>query len=71
VLVTGIEPDSPAARAGLEEGDVILSFAGKPIADIDTLHRQLTEKAIGVESEMVVLRRNHEKREVRITPRGK
>jgi S1-C subfamily serine protease len=71
VLVTGIEPDSPASRAGLEEGDVILRFGENPIADIDTLHRQLTEKAIGVESTLSVLRRNHQKRELKITPRGK
>jgi S1-C subfamily serine protease len=68
VLVTGMEPGSPAARAGLEEGDVILSFAGKPIADIDTLHRLLTEEAIGHETQMTVLRRNHDKHELRITP---
>jgi S1-C subfamily serine protease len=68
VLVTGMEPESPAKRAGLEEGDVILSFAGKPIADIDTLHRLLTEKAIGREVEMIVLRNNHQKQVLKITP---
>ncbi len=68
VLVTGMEPESPATRAGLEEGDVILSFAGKPIADIDTLHRQLTEQAIGREVEMIVLRHNHQKQSLKITP---
>ena len=71
VLVTSIEPESPAARAGLEEGDVILSFGGKPIADIDTLHRMLTEKAIDVESELVVLRRNREKLAMKVTPGAK
>ena len=68
MLVTGMEPESPATRAGLEEGDVILSFAGKPIADIDTLHRQLTEQAIGREVEMIVLRNNHQKQSLKITP---
>ena len=68
VLVTGMEPESPATSAGLEEGDVILSFAGKPIADIDTLHRQLTEQAIGREVEMIVLRHNHQKQSLKITP---
>src|SRR4051812_10397479 len=66
VLVTGMEPNSPASRCGLEAGDVILSFGGKPIADIDTLHRLLTEKAIGVETDLIVLRRNHQKQSLRI-----
>jgi PDZ domain len=32
-----VRPDSPAARAGLLEGDVILEFAGKPVADCPAL----------------------------------
>lgn len=31
VVVTAVEPDSPAARAGLREGDVIRSFDGEPV----------------------------------------
>jgi S1-C subfamily serine protease len=68
VLVTHIEPNSPASQSGLEEGDVILSFAGKPIADIDTLHRLLTEEAIGVEAQMIVLRRNQQKQALKVVP---
>ena len=68
VLVTHIEPESPASRSGLEEGDVVIAFAGKPVADIDTLHRYLTEEAIGVEAPMTVLRRNQQKHELKIVP---
>jgi S1-C subfamily serine protease len=68
VLVTHIEPESPASRSGLEEGDIIIAFAGKPVADIDTLHRFLTEEAIGVEAQMTVLRRNQQKHELKIVP---
>jgi S1-C subfamily serine protease len=68
VLITGIEPSSPAAIAGLEDGDLIIRFGGKEIADIDSLHRLLTEQAIGVEMQMTVLRGGTQKHEFRITP---
>ncbi|MGH9253962.1 MAG: S1C family serine protease [Vicinamibacterales bacterium] len=57
VLVASVEPGSPAAVGGLREGDVILSFAGRPIAGIDDLHRCLIDECIGVPSEVTVLRR--------------
>jgi serine protease Do len=36
-LVAKVQPDSPAARAGIKTGDVILKFNGKPITDNGTL----------------------------------
>jgi S1-C subfamily serine protease len=71
VLITGLEPDSPASRSGLEEGDVILAFGNRAVADIDTLHRLLTDRAIGVETEVTVLRRNHQRHTFKITPLAK
>ena len=71
VLVTGLEPNSPATRSGLEEGDVILAFGGQPVADIDKLHRLLTDRAIGVETDLTVLRRNHQRQTFKITPLAK
>jgi S1-C subfamily serine protease len=49
VLITGLEADSPARRGGLEEGDVVISFDGKPIFTIDDLQRLLTEERVGAE----------------------
>ena len=41
VLVIGVEKNSPAARAGLREGDALISFNGSPINSVDDLHRLL------------------------------
>src|SRR5438093_2164587 len=56
ILVVSIEPNSPAQRAGLREGDIIAGFADHPVADIDALHRILTEHQPGVRAPLVVLR---------------
>src|SRR5215469_4940934 len=42
VLITGIEPNRAAARAGLQSGDVLLEFAGETVSGVDQLHRLLT-----------------------------
>ncbi len=67
LLVITVERDSPAERAGLREGDVIVEFDDKPIAGIDDLHRQLTESQIGRSSPLTVIR-NTEKLKLEIQP---
>ena len=67
VLVTGTEPDSPAAKAGLQDGDVIIAFNARPITGIDDLHRQLTGERVDEPATMTVVRRT-EKLDVNITP---
>jgi serine protease Do len=37
MLVRGVEDDSPAGRAGLERGDLIVSAAGRPLTSVDDL----------------------------------
>lgn len=39
VLVSSVEPGSPADKAGLQSGDVILSFDGKPVGTANELPR--------------------------------
>ena len=67
VLVIAIAPGSPAARAGLREGDVMVDFNGQPVPSIDALHKLLTADHIGVESPLAVLR-GTEKLSLPITP---
>ena len=67
VLVAGIEPGSPGSRAGLREGDVIVGFGNDSISGIDELHRHLVASAIGIPTQMIVIRHT-EKLELVITP---
>jgi S1-C subfamily serine protease len=56
ILVVSVEEKSPAQRAGLREGDVILAFAGQPTAGIDDLHKLMTETRVGISAALTVLR---------------
>jgi S1-C subfamily serine protease len=67
IRVASVEPGSPAERAGLLEGDVIVEFGGQAVAGVDDLHRLLTEGQIGVKALVTVLRRT-EKRVLTIAP---
>ena len=56
ILVVSIEASSPALKAGLREGDVIVGFDDHPVSSIDDLHKLLTEAQIGIKCQMAVLR---------------
>jgi S1-C subfamily serine protease len=55
-LLLAIEPGAPAHKAGLQEGDVIISLNGEPVEGMDVLHRLLGEERIGVATRLTVLR---------------
>src|SRR5690349_343408 len=57
VQAASIERGGPAARAGLEQGDIIVAFGGEPVAGFDDLHRLLTEEKLGARVPVTVLRR--------------
>lgn len=67
VVVVGIEENSPAVRAGLREGDVIIALAEQAIAGVDDLHRLLTDAQVGVKTPIAILRRT-ERMELAIVP---
>lgn len=56
VLVASVEKGSPAEQAGLRDGDIIIRFGDQPVTSIDALHKLLTERQIGIRSEIEVIR---------------
>ena len=66
VLVTGVEHDSPADRAGIEAGDVILSVEDDPISDPGELRRAIRDRRPEATVEIGIIRRG-ERRTLRAT----
>ena len=56
-LVAGVAEDGPAKAAGIEAGDVILTFDGKPVAEMRRLPRLVAESRVGKEVAVEVWRR--------------
>jgi S1-C subfamily serine protease len=67
VMVVAVENGSPAQRAGLREGDVIVALNAQPAAGVDDLHRLLTDAHVGVETSVTIVRRT-ERLELAILP---
>ena len=60
VLVVSVEPRSPAARADVRDGDIIIAFRDQPVARVDDLHRLLTQDRIGDRASIRILRGAHQ-----------
>ena len=56
VAIVQVTPLSPAERAGLRAGDVILAFNETPVVTVDDVHRFLSQAHIGDRVEVSVLR---------------
>jgi serine protease Do len=64
-LVASVSPDSPAAKAGIQEGDVILRFDGKEVTTMRGLPRLVAQTPIGKDVDVEVLRKG-QKRNVKV-----
>ena len=64
-IVSEVMPDSPAAKAGLQPGDVILAFDGKAVDHLRDLPRLVAATPIGGKAD-VTLWRDHAKQTVTV-----
>ncbi|MBN2461339.1 MAG: Do family serine endopeptidase [Candidatus Cloacimonetes bacterium] len=61
VLVAKVEEDTPAEKAGLKKGDVIISFNGKEISNVAKFRLEIANSPIGEELPLSIIRSGKEK----------
>jgi serine protease Do len=59
-LVGNVAENSPAERAGLKQGDVIVAYQGKPVEDPAVLQREVTRTPVGTKATLKIIRDGHE-----------
>jgi S1-C subfamily serine protease len=67
VLVASVEKNSPAERAGVREGDLIVAFDGQPVGSVHHLHKVLVGEQIDVSATLTIIRHT-EKLEMSVLP---
>jgi len=65
--ITRVEPGTPAAKAGLKEGDVVTAVNGEPIADANALRLRVSRTQPGTTLRMTVQRAEGGQREIPVT----
>jgi serine protease Do len=66
VVVAAVAPNSPAARAGIRPGDVIVGFNGEPVTDGNTLRNRVASTPPNSQITLTVLRDRSEQ-QVQVT----
>ena len=59
VMIFSVEAGSPARKAGLAMGDVLVKFNGKPVTEFYDLPRLLSEDVINKETTLTIIRREN------------
>ncbi len=55
-MIAEVVPDSPAEKAGLKKGDLVVQFRGQPIADAAALQRRVGDTPVGDTADLTVSR---------------
>jgi S1-C subfamily serine protease len=66
VMVMNVDPQGPGAKAGVYQGDIIVSWNGEPIRDVRSLLRTLGPDSVG-QTVTLGLRRGGETKDVQVT----
>ena len=59
-IVSSVAPGSPADKAGVKQGDVIVAIDGAPVADSNVLRNQVARRQPGTEMKLTVMRNGRE-----------
>ncbi|HIJ60285.1 MAG TPA: DegQ family serine endoprotease [Nitrospirae bacterium] len=59
-LISDVAKGSPASKAGLSRGDIIIRYNGKKIKDVATLRNMVAQTKIGSDVELIILRKSKE-----------
>jgi len=60
VLISDIQPDSPAKEAGFERGDILIEYDNKAMSDLNQLRNIVAQTEVGKEVKVKVLRKGNE-----------
>ncbi len=63
VIVATVQEETPASKAGLEQGDVIVRYDGRDVPGVDKFRQMVAETKVGAKVELVVIR---ERKEVKL-----
>src|SRR5918995_2783078 len=66
VVVNAVSPNSPAARGGIRQADVIVTFNGEPVTDGNTLRNRVASTPPGTEINLTIVRDRREQ-QVQVT----
>ncbi len=66
ILIAQVSEDSPAAQAGLRQGDVIVAYQGKPVTDVGRFRNQVSLTSPGSREQLTIVR-NGKRRGITVT----
>ena len=61
-LVNGVQPDGPAAKAGIEKGDVITAVNGVAVTDSNAVRNHVAQLKPGSKAELTIIRDGREQK---------